>query len=80
MKVEVGAIRKTWSSFALRNAVMATIASPPGLFSITTGLPHFAERRSAISRAPISTPEPGPSGRMNLTLRCGQFCACAAAA
>ena len=72
MKVELGAISSTWSSFAPVNAEIATIASPPGLFSTTTGLPHFCDSLSAISRAPMSTPEPGPSGTMKRALRCGQ--------
>src|ERR1700676_5376342 len=57
-------------------AEMATKASPPGRFSITTGWPQRAASRSANSRAPMSDPEPGPSGRMNLTGCCGQFAVC----
>ena len=53
---------------------MATKPSPPGRFSTTTGWPHFAASFSAISRAPMSAPEPGPSGRMIFTGRCGQDC------
>src|SRR5450756_936679 len=53
------------------------MASPPGRFSTTTVWPHFAVSLSANSRAVISTPEPGPSGMMNLTTRCGQAGACA---
>src|SRR6266699_3445855 len=56
-------------------ALMATKPSPPGRFSTTTGFPQRAASRSAKSRPPISDPEPGPSGRMNLTVRCGQACA-----
>src|SRR3974390_3778868 len=56
-------------------AVIATKASPPGLFSTTTGWPHFAERLSAKTRAVMSTPEPGPSGMIKCTGRCGQLCA-----
>src|SRR5476651_1802414 len=52
-------------------------ASPPGRFSTTTGWPHFCDSLSANTRAVISTPEPGPSGMMNLTERCGQTGACA---
>ena len=44
---------------------MATKPSPPGRFSTTTGWPHFAASFSAIRRAPMSAPEPGPSGRRN---------------
>src|SRR5687767_14769733 len=55
------------------------MASPPGLFSTTTGLPHFAASLSAISRAVMSTPEPGPSGTMKRTERVGQDCVCASA-
>src|SRR5450759_5745205 len=51
---------------------MATNPSPPGRFSTTTGLPQRAVNRSANSLAAISTPDPGPSGTMNLTVRCGQ--------
>src|SRR6187551_528172 len=51
---------------------MATMPSPPGRFSTTTGCPHFAESLSANSRAPISTPLPGPSVMINLTGRLGQ--------
>src|SRR5262249_41961902 len=54
---------------------MARIPSPPGRFSTTTGWPQRALSRSASSRAPISTPDPGPSGSKNLTVRCGQLCA-----
>ena len=50
--------------------VIATKASPPGLFSTTTGWPHFADRLSANTRAVISAPEPGPSGMTTLTARC----------
>src|SRR4051812_13722293 len=50
-------------------------AIPPGRFSITTGWPQRAPSRSAIRRAPMSVPEPGPSGRRNFTGRCGQLCA-----
>src|SRR5215469_9483876 len=56
---------------------MATRPSAPGLFSITTGFPQRAGSRSASRRAPMSTPEPGPSVTMNLTGRCGQAGACA---
>src|SRR5262245_48917108 len=38
---------------------------------MTTGLPQRAGNRSARSRAPISAPDPGPSGTMNFTDRCG---------
>ena len=75
MNDEVGDISSTWSSLAPVNALMATMPSPPGRFSTTTGWPHFADSLSAISRAPISTPLPGPSGRMSFTARVGQFCA-----
>ena len=34
-------------------------ASPPGLFSTTTGWPHLADSLSANTRAVMSTPEPG---------------------
>src|SRR5207344_181441 len=56
---------------------MATMPSPPGRFSTTTGWPHFAESLSANSRAPMSTPLPGPSVMMNLTGRLGQASAAA---
>src|ERR1700730_17688148 len=71
-----------WSSAALTKAWSATRPSAPGRFSTTTGLPQRAGSRSARSRAPISAPEPGPSGTMNFTGRCGQVCdwACACAA
>ena len=55
--------------------LIATIPSPPGRFSTTTGWPQRAESLSAIRRAPMSAPEPGPSVRINLTVRCGQVCA-----
>ena len=48
--------------------------SPPGRFSITTGLPQRCESFSWISRAPMSAPAPGPNGMMNFTARCGQAC------
>src|SRR5436305_10191500 len=64
-----------WSSRAPRNAVIATKPSPPGRFSTTTAWPHFAASFSEISRAPISAPAPGPSGRITRTVRVGQFCA-----
>src|SRR5262245_30711022 len=50
------------------------MASPPGLFSTITDWPHRLESRSAIKRAPRSAPEPGPSGHMSFTVRCGQPC------
>src|SRR6185295_4392566 len=53
--------------------VTATTPSPPGRFSITTDWPQRADSLSASRRAVMSTPEPGPSGRMNLTGRCGQL-------
>src|SRR5262245_45633967 len=56
---------------------MATMPSPPGRFSTTTGWPHFAESLSANKRAPMSTPLPGPSVMMNLTGRLGQASAAA---
>src|SRR5262249_39585172 len=68
--------RRTWSSRALTNAVMATIPSPPGRFSTTTGWPQRAFSRSANRRAPMSTPAPAPSGSRNLTGRSGQVGAC----
>ena len=55
------------------SVVIATKPSPPGRFSTTTGWPHFAASFSAISRAPMSAPEPGPSGRMMRTGRVGQI-------
>src|SRR5450830_819260 len=58
-------------------AIIATKASPPGRFSTTTVWPHFADSLSAKSRAVMSTPEPGPSGMTNLTVRCGQVGVCA---
>ena len=51
--------------------------SPPGLFSMITGWPHFCVSFSANSRPPMSAPAPGPNGTMNFTGRVGQFCACA---
>src|SRR3954453_20950651 len=62
------------------NPVMATMPSPPARFSTTTGWPHFFERASPTKRAVMSTPEPGPSETMNLTVRSGQAEAGAAAA
>src|SRR5476651_2537417 len=56
-------------------AVIAMKASPPGLFSTTTGWPHLADSLSANTRAVMSTPEPGPSGITNLTGCCGHVCA-----
>ena len=56
---------------------MATMPSPPGRFSTTTGWPQRADSLSANSRAPISTPLPGPSVTMNRTGRFGQVCAAA---
>ena len=54
---------------------MATMPSPPGRFSTTTGWFQTFGRRSASSRMPISVPLPGPSVRISLTGRCGQLCA-----
>src|SRR5215472_10501881 len=71
----LGAARSTWSSLAPTNALMATRPSPPGRFSTTIGWPQRLLNRSPISRAPISTPLPGPSVTMNLTARCGQVSA-----
>ena len=80
MNDELGDNSRTWSSWALTKALMATMPSPPGRFSITTGWPHFLVSRSASSRALMSAPLPGPSVRMNLTGRVGQFCAVAGVA
>src|SRR6185295_11309815 len=84
VNVEAGANSSTWSSCALSTAVMATKASPPGLFSTTTGCPHFAASLSATNRAVISTPEPGPRWIIKRTGRWGQcgpdVCACAESA
>ena len=77
MKLPDGPNSSTWSSLADRNAWIATMLSPPGLFSITTGWPHFCVSFSANSRPPMSAPAPGPNGTMNFTGRVGQFCACA---
>ena len=60
-------------------ACMFIMLSPPGLFSITTGLPQRACRRSWMRRAPISAPAPGPKGMMKRTGPCGQACVCACA-
>src|SRR5262244_1893288 len=49
--------------------------SPPGRFSTTTGWSQRVLSRSPSSRAPMSTPDPGPSGTRNFTVRCGQTCA-----
>src|SRR5258707_11682740 len=49
--------------------------SPPGRFSTTTGWPQRADSLSAISRAPISTPLPGPRVTMNRTGRIGHVSA-----
>ena len=75
MNDEVGDSSRMWSSLALTKALMATMPSPPGLFSMTTGWPHFLVSRSASSRPPMSVPLPGPSVRMNFTVRVGQLCA-----
>src|SRR6185312_14481765 len=56
---------------------MATMPSPPGRFSTTTDWPHLACSLSANSRAPISTPPPGPSVTMSRTGRFGQVSAAA---
>ncbi len=45
--------------------------SPPGRFSITTGLPQRCVSRSWIRRAPMSAPAPGPNGMMSRIGRCG---------
>src|SRR5262249_61661124 len=54
------------------------------LFSTTTGWPHFVDSLSATNRAVISAPEPGPSGMMKRTERCGHcwadVCACTGSA
>src|SRR4051812_46143044 len=55
---------------------MAMMLSPPGRFSITTGLPQRCESFSWISRAPMSAPAPGPNGITKRIGRCGQLCAC----
>ena len=60
--------------------MIATMPSPPGRFSITTGLPHRSASRSAKMRAVMSTPLPGPRGTIKRTCRCGHdgagaFCA-----
>ena len=56
---------------------MATMPSPPGRFSTTTDWPQRADSLSANSRAPISTPLPGPSVTMNRTGRFGHASAAA---
>jgi hypothetical protein len=71
----VGAISKVWPSCAARKALIARIASPPGRFSITTGRLHLRDALSLRTRAVVSTPLPGPSGKIHVTLRCGQDCA-----
>ncbi len=43
VKVEAGTNNSVWSSLALVKALMATRPSPPGRFSITTGLPQRAD-------------------------------------
>src|ERR1017187_7863784 len=58
---------------------MATMPSPPGRFSTTTDWPQRADSLSANSRAPISTPLPGPSVTINRTGRFGHDCAAASA-
>ena len=74
VNAEVGDISRTWSSLAPTKAAMATMPSPPGLFSITTDWFHFLASRSTRSRAPMSVPLPGPSVRMKRTERVGQAC------
>src|SRR5262245_35341882 len=51
----------------------ATKPSSPGRFSTVMGRPQRALNFAASRRAAISAPEPRPSGKMNLTVRCGQF-------
>ena len=74
VNAEVGDSSRMWSSLALTKALMPTMLSPPGLFSMTTDWPHFLVSRSARSRPPISVPLPGPSVRMKRTVRVGQAC------
>ena len=66
-----GTHSSVWSSLALMKALIETRPSPPGRFSITTGLPQRAASRSPTSRATISVPLAGPNGRMNFTVRVG---------
>ena len=56
---------------------MATMPSPPGRFSTTTDWPQRFDSLSANSRAPISTPLPGPNVTMSRTGRFGQVSALA---
>src|SRR5215510_11039183 len=80
VKLPEGVNRKVWSSLAERNDWIASSPSPPGRFSITTGLPpQRAGNRSDRSRAPMSAPAPGPNGTTSRTGRCGQLCACESA-
>ena len=74
----VGETNSTWSSFADSMVVMASMPSPPGRFSTTTGWPHFCDSLSANMRAPMSTPLPAPSVTMKRTGRVGQASAAAA--
>src|SRR5262249_47005231 len=46
--------------------------SAPGRFSTITDWPQRLDKWSASSRAVTSAPLPGPSGTINLTVRCGQ--------
>src|SRR5689334_2632440 len=54
---------------------MATMLSPPGRFSTTTGCLHSACNLSAKTRAPMSAPAPGPNGTINFTGRRGHAAA-----
>ena len=44
-------------------------------YRFASGRVDFFESRSLMRRAVMSTPEPGPSGTMNLTARVGHCCA-----
>ncbi|MBB4365825.1 hypothetical protein GGD65_006894 [Bradyrhizobium sp. CIR18] len=73
MIIEAVPKSSVWSSLALAKAAPPTIASAPGLFSTTTGLPQRFASPSANSRALISLAEPAENGTISLTLRVGQL-------
>src|SRR5260370_8216459 len=49
----------------------------PGLFSTTTGWPHFSLSFGPMTRARMSMPVPGENGTTSVTVRLGNACPCA---
>jgi len=69
-----------WPSVALAATSRPSMPPAPGLFSMTTGWPHFAPSLSLMARAMRSSELPGPVGTTMRTGLVGQLCAAAGSA